>query len=256
MELPILFHDPTSEPSRAVHWFTLEAGIPIAIRYIWLSRGQHLNAELLAVNPRHQVPAFRDADFCLSEATAIIRYLAEISNVESQWLGGTTRERARVNQLLSWYHTNLRTKATLEYFLPVLLAPAYRGKPRPSADVLSHLRRQLRGTLEQVNEFLGSKPFLGGTRLMVPDLLFACETFALDCDCERDGYLAGLAHVLDWMDRLRSLGSYTASHKAWNAVVPLMRQKLHDGVAPESHPFWVADVCEGALELSGKPGSL
>jgi glutathione S-transferase len=253
LELPILFHDPTSEPSRAVHWFTLEAGIPIAIRLIWLSRGEHLSAELLAVNPRHQVPAFRDADFCLSEATAIIRYLAEISNVESQWLGGTTRERARVNQLLSWYHTNLRTKATLEYFLPALLLPAYRGQPRPSADVLSHLRRQLRGTLEQVNEFLGSKPFVAGTRLMVPDLLFACEIFALDCDGERDGYLTGLTHVLNWMDRLRCLGSYTASHKAWNAVVPLMRQKLHEGVAPESHPFWVADVCERALELSGKP---
>jgi glutathione S-transferase len=256
LELPILFHDPTSEPSRAVHWFTLEARIPITVRYIWLSRGQHLSAELLAVNPRHQVPALRDADFCLSEATAIIRYLAETSNVESQWLGATTRERARVNQLLSWYHTNLRTKATLEYFLPVLLAPAYHGKPRPSADVLSHLRHQLRGTLEQVNEFLGSKPFLGGTRLMVPDLLFACEIFALDCDHERDGYLAGLAHVLNWMDRLRSLGSYTASHEAWNAVVALMRQKLHDGVAPDSHPLWVADVCEGALELLGKPDSL
>jgi hypothetical protein len=80
--------------------------------------------------------------------------------------------------------------------------------------------------------------------------------FALDCDCERDGYLAGLAHMLNWMDRLRCLGSYTVSHKAWNAVVPLMRQKLSEGVAPESQPFWVSDVCESALELSGKPGSL
>lgn len=91
---------------------------------------------------------------------------------------------------------------------------------------------------------------------MAPDLLFACEISALDCDSERDDYLAGLTHVLNWMDRLRCLGSYTASHKAWNAVVPLMRQKLHEGVAPESHPFWVADVCEGALELLDKPGSL
>ena len=255
MEPPILFHDPTSEPSRAVHWFTLEAGIPITIRYIWLSRRQHLGAELLAVNPRHQVPSLRDADFCLSEATAIIRYLAEISDVESQWLGSTLRERARVNQLLSWYHTNLRTKATLEYFLPVLLGPAYRGKPRPSLDVLGNLRDRLRGTLEQVNELLGSEPYLGGARLMVPDLLFACEIFALDCDVERDGYLAGLTGLLNWMVRLRSLGTYTASHKAWNAVVPLMRQKLHDGVAPESHPFWVADVCEGALGHLGKSGA-
>jgi glutathione S-transferase len=214
LEPPTLFHDPTSEPSRAVHWFTLEARIPVNVRYIWLSRRQHLSAELLAVNPRHQVPAFRDGDFCLSEATAIIRYLAETSNVGSQWLGSSTRERARVNQLLSWYHTNLRTKATLEYFLPVLLGPAYRGKPRPGADLLNQLRRQLRGTLEQVNEFLEAEPFLVGAQPTVPDLLFACEIFALDCDDERDAHLMGLTRVLAWLDRLRCHGTYIDSHKA------------------------------------------
>ena len=26
---PLLFHDPTSEPSRAVYWFALAAGIPV-----------------------------------------------------------------------------------------------------------------------------------------------------------------------------------------------------------------------------------
>ena len=253
MEARTLFHDPTSEPSRAVHWFTLEAHIGVDVRYIWLSRRQHLGEELLAVNSRHQVPAFRDGDFCLSEATAIIRYLAEISNVESQWLGSSTRERARVNQLLSWYHTNLRTKATLQYFLPVLLGPAYRGRPRPSDDLLRDLRGQLRGTLEQVNEFLGSDPFLVGSRPTVPDLLFGCEIFALDCDDERDVYLAGLTHLLSWLTRLRCLGGYAESHKAWNAVAPLMQQKLSEGVAPGSQPFWVADVSERALGLSTTP---
>jgi glutathione S-transferase len=250
---PILFHDPTSEPSRAVHWFTLEAGITVAVRHIWLSRGQHLSPEFLLINPRHQVPAFREADFCLSEATAIIRYLAETHRAGAHWLGGTARERARVNQLLSWYHTNLRKKATLEYFLPVLLAPAYRGQPRPSDEVVRQLRHHLRAALEQVDEFLGSGPFLGATYLTVPDLLFASEIFALDCDHERDVYLTGLTRVVNWLDRLRGLGSYASSHGPWNAVVPMMQKKLRDGVASGSDPSWVADAAEAAIEHFSDP---
>ena len=59
MESPVLFHDPTSEPSRAAHWLALELGIPVRIRITWLARGEHLGPELLAVNPRHQVPALK-----------------------------------------------------------------------------------------------------------------------------------------------------------------------------------------------------
>src|SRR5579883_1810478 len=61
----------------------------------------------------------------------IIRYLAEIAGNPARWLGDTPCERARINQLLSWYHTNLRLRGTLEYFLPVLLAPRYLGQSAP-----------------------------------------------------------------------------------------------------------------------------
>lgn len=50
-------HDPTSEPSRAVHWLCIEANIPIDIKYTWLTRGEHLSKAFLAVNPLHQIPA-------------------------------------------------------------------------------------------------------------------------------------------------------------------------------------------------------
>lgn len=62
-----LFHDPTSEPSRAVHWLCIEANIPINIKYTWLTRGEHLSNEFLAVNPLHQIPAMQHDDFCLSK---------------------------------------------------------------------------------------------------------------------------------------------------------------------------------------------
>lgn len=247
MNIPELFHDPTSEPSRAVHWFAVQASIPIVLRYTWLTRDEHLGKELLAVNPRHQVPALRHGDFCLSEATAIIRYLAEISGNAAEWLGSTARERARINLLLSWYHTNLRLRAALEYFLPVLLAPSYLGEPAPPQQAVEKLRGNVRAVLEQVEQFLEAGPFLGRQRVMVPDVVFASEIFALDCDPSRDLYASNLPRLSAWLTRLRSLASYEQTHRAWNAVVPLVTQRLRSRVAPNCDPRWVADVCEQTL---------
>ncbi len=245
---PLLFHDPTSEPSRAVRWFALEASIPLRLRYIWLTRNEHLGAELLAVNPRHQVPALQHGAFCLSEATAIIRYLAEIAGDGGRWLGNTAHGRARINQLLSWYHTNLRLRGTLEYFLPVLLAPSYLGQTAPPRDRVVTLRGRVRETLDRIEQFLETGPFLAGDRITAPDLMFASEIFALDCDPDREDYLADLPRLSSWLDRLRALRSYGISHRPWNAVVPIVRQRLTDGVAPGCDPGWVADLCEQMLD--------
>ena len=250
-DLPTLFHDPTSEPSRAVHWFALEAGVPLRLHYTWLTRGEHWGEALLTVNPRHQVPALLHGDFRLSEATAIMRYLAEVGGDADRWFGGTARERARVEQLHSWYHTNLRLKGTLEYFLPVLLGPGYLGEAAPPGSQVDALTRRLRAALEEVERFLEG-PYLTGERIAASDFLFAADIFAFDCDPERERYMAGLPRVSAWLDRMMELESWGISHLAWNAVAPVVRQRLTDGVAP-CDPGWVADLCERVLGLSPSP---
>jgi glutathione S-transferase len=247
IDTPVLFHDPTSEPSRAVHWFAVQASIPIQLRYTWLTRNEHFGDELLAVNPRHQIPAMRQGDFCLSEATAIIGYLAEVSGNASEWFGSVAQERARINMLLSWYHTNLRLRGTLEYFLPVLLAPSYLGHPAPPQHAVDRLRGNVRTVLEQIEQFLGASPFLGGERIVAPDVVFASEVFALDCDPNRDLYVSNLPRLSTWLNRLRGLAGYQESHRAWNVVVPLISRRLREGVAQNSTPAWVADACKQVL---------
>jgi glutathione S-transferase len=103
---PVLFHDPTSEPSRAVHWLAIEAGLEIELEYTWLTRDEHLDPRFLAINPGHQVPALVHNEFCVAEASAIMLYLVDINEVQGRWVGATPEDRAFTHRLLSWHHTN------------------------------------------------------------------------------------------------------------------------------------------------------
>ena len=240
---PVLYHDPTSEPSRAVHWFCLEAGIAFHLHLIWLTRGEHRSPKLLRVNPRHQVPALEHGPFTLSETTAIIRYLAEWSERSADWLGETLVERARIDQLLSWYHANPRRKITLDYFLPTLLMPVYHGFERPDADTLARLQEAFRECLEQLEDFLGGKPFVAGERITAPDLVLASELFVLDADPDRERLLEPFPALRDWLERLRRRPACRTVNRCWDRLVPVVEERLNRPATHRSDPGWVADLC-------------
>jgi glutathione S-transferase len=244
---PVLYHDPTSEPSRAVHWFCLAAEIPVELEYVWLTRGEHRSARLLRVNPRHQVPALAHAGLHLSEAVAIISYLAEIEGCGGSWLGGSPADRARIQLLLSWYHTTLRLKITLRYLLPHLLMPAYNGLEQAEEAVIQRSRDNFAETLAHLDDFLVGGDFLCGGCETVPDLLFAAELFALDIDPDRDRYLTPWPRIVRWLERMRRAPGYEVSHLAWNHVAPEISARLEQLPNDDFEPSWVADECEKVL---------
>jgi len=230
-----------------VHWFCAAAGVPIEIDYVWLTRGEHRSERLLAVNPRHQVPALDHDGFHLSEATAILSYLAEVSGCTEAWFGKTTRARARIQMLLSWYHTNLRLRFTLEYFLPVLLMPAYHGTPRAVPETVARIRGGFAETLDHLDGFLAGGPFLAGRTVTVPDLLFASELFALDMDPERERYVDDRRPLGQWLKRMRAVSGYEVSHAPWNHVAPMVAERWRGAPGVGFDTAWVADACLAAV---------
>ena len=248
MTPPKLYHDPTSEPSRAVHWFALEAGIELDLEYVWLTRGEHRSPKFLAVHPGHQVPAMQLGALRLAEATAIMVYLAEIGGVVDRWIGGTPEERSQTNRFLSWHHTNTRLKLTLNYLLPVLLMPAYKGVAPPSDIKVEQLWAQGRESLILLAELLsGRGDFLGGPAPSIADFFVASDLFALDIDPDRSRWFEGLLSVGEWLDRLRDRDGYRVSHAAWNAIVPRLRELISTPATTPRNPSWVADACSRHL---------
>jgi glutathione S-transferase len=244
MTTPILFHDPTSEPSRAVHWLAIEIGIALELRYTWLTRDEHRDPEFLLVNPGHQVPALQHGSFCLTEAAAIMIYLAELGSVQELWIGSSPEDRANTHRFLSWHHTNARLRLTLDYFLPALLKPAYHGATPPPPKERNRLRARGRESLALLERFLSERgDYLGGVRPNLADLFIAPDLFALDLDPERAVWFEGLPTVSDWLQRLRQLHSYRVSHAPWNAVIPRLQKLLAAEPKGLRDNFWVAEAC-------------
>lgn len=241
MERPVLYHDPTSEPSRAVHWFALEAEIELVIEYTWLTRGEHRKRQFLAINPSHQVPALKHGDFCLAEASAIMIYLAETNGMQDRWIGESAGERAKTFQFLSWHHINTRLNITLNYFLPVLLMPAYRGVSSPGAEKVKQLRETGKESLQMLEKIISSQgTFLGGNRPSMADFFVASDLFALDVDPTRHEWFSDCPAVNRWLEKLRKRDGYRSSHSQWNAIIPHVRELISNPIEG-SDPGWVAE---------------
>ena len=242
MESPVLFHDPTSEPSRAAHWLALELGIPVRIRFTWLMRGEHLTPELLAVNPRHQVPALRHGNLRLSEATAIMRYLAELAGGLEPWFGRTVAERANVELRLSWHHTHTR-QITLKYTVPMVLMPAYHGSKQPGASTMDECRQALREPIAQLAGFLDASQYVALERITAADVFIASDLFELDADPDRGAMLDAHPRIEAWLDRLRERPAFVESCQAWTKLASEIQRRLKRKPEP-GDAGWVAGFCK------------
>jgi len=244
MPLPILFHDPTSEPSRAVHWFALEAGIDLKLEFVWLTRGDHRSPEFLKINPAHQVPVLKHGEFCLPEAAAIMLYLADLATCTETWVGSSVEENARTHRFMSWHHINTRKTITLDYALPVLLMPAYKGGPLPAAGEIKRLQDNIRWSLGLLESFLDQcGGFLGGIDPSIADLFIASDVFVLDVDPARDELLGPFPAIRRWLKSLRKRPACEVSLAAWTAITLCIRELLMNKDQAERDPTWVADAC-------------
>lgn len=127
-----IFADWLSQPSRAVIWMARLGEIPHEVVETRIAKLQHRSDSFAAVNPSKQVPAIQEVrqpsrkvassaltrphrripaqedGFCLSESAAILPYLAGKTEAGRAWYPADPRSRARVDEMLHWYHGCVR----------------------------------------------------------------------------------------------------------------------------------------------------
>jgi glutathione S-transferase len=125
--------------------------------------------EFLAMNPNGQVPVIIDDGFVLWESQAILRYLAE--QVQSDLLPSDARERALVDQWLTWQVTELNP--SWSYIVPAKL----RNDPlNPDPERLAAAAAKWTRTMRILEEQLQQGDYVANGRFSLADVVIGLST--------------------------------------------------------------------------------
>ncbi|KAJ4712104.1 Glutathione S-transferase protein [Melia azedarach] len=190
-----VYADRMSQPSRAVLIFCKVNGINFEEIEVSLAKRQQLSPEFKEINPMKRVPAIVDGRFKLFESHAILIYLAcAFPGVADHWYPNDLFKRAKIQSVLDWHHSNLRSGAA-KFVLNTILAPLL-GLPM-NAQAAAEAEKILSSSLSKIESFWlkGSGRFLvGSNQPSIADLSLVCEIMQLE--------------VLDEKDRTRLLGPH------------------------------------------------
>ncbi|MBB3938330.1 glutathione S-transferase family protein [Aureimonas phyllosphaerae] len=211
-----LYYDPISTTSRPVLLMVETMRMPIELQIIDILSGEQRSEDYLAINPKGLVPALEvDEGFVLTECAAILRYLA--GQFAPSLYPSEPRERARVDEMISWFSTDLHLFLDVMTVYPrSFLAGAFSegttvemaafAGPHVAKD-LTLLDRQLSAQAFVAGDVLTIADFLGVAIITLADLI------AFD--------FSPWPSVMAWVSRMRVLPGWDvtfAAFEGWRAA--------------------------------------
>ena len=210
-----LYYHPASTASRPVALFVAENGIPIDLQLVDIFKGEHRQPAYAAINPNALVPVLEDGDFRLTESSAILKYLAD--KFDSPLYPKDLRQRARVNERMDWFNTQVSRDFCFGLVFAQLLPHHKRRSDEAQDATLQWGAERARGWLKLLDEdILGAKnAYVCGDAITIADY-FGASLLTLGevigCD------FAAYPNVQRWLTRMKAL-------KSWNDV-----NKVLDGL--------------------------
>ncbi len=170
-------------------------GVPYQWVRVDLMAGEHKQPAFLALNPFGQVPVLEDGDTILSDAQAILFYLAARQG-DGQWLPSAPLEQARVVRWLSIAAGEVRQgpeSARLHHLFGVKAIPIERATEKAAF------------ILNQLEQHLSDRLWLELDRPTIADIaVFPYVALAGDGGID----LAPYPHVRAWIARIQALPGY------------------------------------------------
>ncbi|XP_051279536.1 glutathione S-transferase theta-1a [Dicentrarchus labrax] len=197
-----LYLDLHSQPCRSVFLFAKVVGIPFEFKDVNLAAGQQYSEEFGKISIMRKVPVMKDGSFILTESVAILKYMVQkySSSVADHWYPADLQQRARVNEYLSWQHTNLRAHGSKVFLLRALFPVIMDSEvPKEKMDAAVEDLNQSLNMLEE--KFLQNKPFILGNKISLADLVAIVEVMqpiATGLDV-----FEGRPKLIAWRDRLK-----------------------------------------------------
>jgi glutathione S-transferase len=205
------YYHPASTTSRAVLLFLDEQGIGFQPKVVDLFTGEHLSANYAEANPNRLVPMLEDGDFRLTECAAILKYLADLT--ASPEYPGELRLRARVNERMDWFNTQLARDFAYGFVYPQIFPGHKREIPLVQQSTLQWHRDKARQWLNVLDRHIigPDHDYVCGERITIADyhgvaLVALGEIARLD--------YAPYPNVRRWLGRMKALPSWARVYEA------------------------------------------
>ncbi|XP_073530532.1 glutathione S-transferase theta-3-like isoform X2 [Phyllobates terribilis] len=139
-----------------------------------LVAGDQLKEDFGKVNPLRKVPSLKDGDFTMAESIAILQYLASKYKTPDHWYPSDLQKRARVDEYLSWQHTNTRPHSARLFWVKGMTPYLLGHEAAP--ENLNPALCEFNGTLTAIEtKFLQDKQFFAGDEISIADLVAIVE---------------------------------------------------------------------------------
>ena len=207
-----VYYHPASTTSRIVMLYCAEEAPEIEFQVVDLFTGEHLKAPYAKINPNCLVPVLEDGDFRLTESSAILKYLADKKGSASY--PKDLRERARVNEMMDWFNSNIYRDIGYGLVYPQTFPTHKRRSDEAQAATLAWGKEKTQGWLKILDQSLigPKKAYLCGDRITIADYLGAEMLGAGELiRCNYSGY----PNVERWMRNMMALKSWPKVHEVF-----------------------------------------
>ncbi|KAH7677056.1 Glutathione transferase protein [Dioscorea alata] len=230
-----VYADRMSQPSRAIIMFCKMNKIDFEEVKVDLATGQHRNPEYREINPMQQVPAIVHGSLKLFESHAILRYLAcAFQGVPDHWYPSDLSNRALIDAILDWHHSNLRRGAAALVF-DTILAPIFGRPPNPQA--AEEAEKILDSSLSKIESLWlpgNAKFLLGNAQPSIADLSFVCEIMQLELleEKHRERIFGPHKKILQWIENVKA--ATNPNFEEVHAMLYKTKEKIHSKMSGDA----------------------
>lgn len=211
-----LHYDPASTTCRPIILFASENEIALDYQLVDLFSEENRTDWYTRLNPNQAVPVLEHDDFVLSESSAILKYLADLT--DSPAYPKDLRARARVNEVMDFFNTYMMRDFVYGLVYSRVLSH-YRLNGPAQAQVIALHEPRAQRRLKALDTWIGAKTFICGETITIADyfgsgVVSAGELVGFD--------LRPWANVTRWLNTMKSLPTWDEVHAGfygWRSAV-------------------------------------
>ena len=192
----------TSDNTQKARWMLEETGQPYQHIELGGRFGGLDDPEFLKLNPNGRIPVLKDGGLVVAESDAIIRYLAAAYCSGTFW-PENLKERASVDQWMSWGHSNL-----YPIFNKLFWSTVRTPKNKQDPELIHSLTEKLNDYLRILDRRLENRSYVMGAQITMADITTGMALFRyFEMPIERPKFPS----VKDWYGRLIQRPAYRSA---------------------------------------------